>query len=122
MESRKLALRVASVAKSKKAEDVRILDLRSLAAFCDYFVILSAQSLRQTNAIAEAVQDDLSRLNLKPLSRIPAEDKSGWIVLDFRSVIVHIFYKPIREYYSLERLWQDAKKVRVSTRKKSPAR
>lgn len=101
---------------------MRILDLRKLAAFCDYFVILSTQSLRQTNAIAEALQEDLSRLNLKPLSRIPAEDKSGWIVLDFRSVIVHIFHKPLREYYSLERLWQDAKKVRISIRKKSPTR
>lgn len=99
---------------------MRILDLKSLAAFCDYFVVLSASSLRQTNAIAEAVQEELGKSHLKPLSRIPAEDRSGWIVLDFNSVVAHIFYKPIREHYAIERLWQDAKKVRVSTRKKSP--
>jgi ribosome-associated protein len=96
------------------------MDLRGLRAFCDYFVICSSSSLRQANAIAEAIQKDLSVFKLKPLSRIPAEDKSGWITLDYRSVVVHIFHKPLREYYDLERLWQDGKKVRIAARKRSP--
>jgi len=58
---------------------------------CDYFVIASGTSLRQVNAIAQAITEDL----------------------DFLSVVAHIFYKPTREFYSLERLWSDAKKVRI---------
>ena len=89
------------------------MDMRKVASFCDYFIISSATSLRQVNAIAQGIEEDLSRDNIKPLSKIPSADESGWIVLDFVSVIAHIFYKPTREFYGLERLWSDAKKVRV---------
>jgi len=87
--------------------------MRSVSSFCDYFVIASATSLRQTNAIAQAVTEELEKDRIKPLSRVASVDESGWIVVDFSSVMAHIFYKPMREFYSLERLWQDAKKVRV---------
>jgi len=135
-----LALRIAAVAKSKKAQDVTVLDMRDVSTFCDYFVLLSGTSLRQINAIAKAIQEDLSRPSLKSyttskkgrdldksrilskardkneiksLSKVSGNDESGWIVLDYVSVVVHIFYKPMREFYSLERLWSDAKKVRI---------
>jgi ribosome-associated protein len=113
IESKNLALRIAAVAHTKKAQDVRILDMRGVASFCDYFVILSATSLRQANAVAEAIVEDLSQDRIKSLSKVSAEDASGWIVLDFSSVITHVFYKPMREFYSLERLWSDAKRVRI---------
>ena len=90
-----------------------ILDISKIAAFCDYFVIASATSMRQVNAIAHAIAEDLSRDKLKPLSSLAANDESGWVVLDFNSVIAHIFYKPMREFYGLERLWSVAKKVRA---------
>ena len=90
-----------------------ILDLSKVAAFCDYFIIASATSLRQVNALARAIAEDLGQERIKPLSRLAANDESGWVVLDFNSVIAHIFYKPMREFYGLERLWSDAKKVRV---------
>ena len=89
------------------------MDVRKIASFCDYFIISSATSLRQVNAIAQGIEEDLSGDNIKPLSKVPRADESGWVVLDFVSVIAHIFYKPIREFYGLERLWSDAKKVRV---------
>ena len=135
-----LALRIAAVAKSKKAQDVIVLDMHDVSTFCDYFVLLSGTSLRQINAIAKAIQEDLSRPSLKSyttskkgrdldksrtlskmrdkdgiksLSKVSGNDESGWIVLDYVSVVVHIFYKPMREFYSLERLWSDAKKVRI---------
>ena len=110
---RSLALRIAAIARSKKAQRVTLLDMRSVSNFCDYFVILSATSLRQVNAIAQAMQEDLEKDKIKPLSKVPREDDSGWVVLDFVSVVAHIFYKPIREFYSLERLWSDAKRVRI---------
>ncbi len=89
------------------------MDMRQVATFCDYFVIASATSLRQVNAIAQGIGEDLSRDKLKSLSKVSPTDESGWVVLDFVSVIVHIFYKPLREFYGLERLWSDAKKIRV---------
>ncbi len=75
--------------------------MRDICSFCDYFVILSAASLRQVNAIAEAMEEDLAEDRIKTLSKVPTNDESGWIVLDFASVGAHIFYKPIREIYSL---------------------
>ena len=87
-----------------------ILDLKAIAGFCDYFVIASGTSLRQVNAIARGIDDDLDILKIKALSKVSPNDESGWVVLDYSSVVVHIFYKPMREFYSLERLWCDAKK------------
>jgi len=87
--------------------------MRALSSFCDYFVIVSAGSMRQANAISDAVQADLIKDRVKPLSTVKSNDDSGWIVLDFSSVVAHIFYKPMREFYSLEHLWADAKKVRL---------
>jgi ribosome-associated protein len=87
--------------------------MRVVSAFCDFFVLASGTSLKQVNAIAEAIREDLEKEKIKTLSKAPAYDESGWIVLDFVSVVVHIFYKPMREFYSLERLWSDAKRVRI---------
>ncbi len=87
--------------------------MRKVCGFCDYFVIISGESLRQVNGFAEAIEDDLYKDKIKPLNRAPVNDESGWIVLDFSSVIAHIFSKPMREFYALERLWQDAKRIRV---------
>jgi len=85
--------------------------MRKVASFCDYFIITSGTSLRHTNAIAQGIEEDLAKDNLKSLSKTSSTDESGWVVLDFVSVIAHVFYKPIREFYGLERLWSDAKKV-----------
>lgn len=106
-------MRLALLAKSKKAQKVAVLDMRVICSFCDYFVILSATSLKQVNAVAKAMEKDLAEAKIKSLSRVPADDESGWVVLDFASVVAHIFYKPMREFYSLERLWSDAKRVRI---------
>jgi len=87
--------------------------MRPVCGFCDYFVIASGTSLRHTGAIAQAIDDVLDKEGVKPLSRISYNDESGWLVLDYSSVVAHVFYKPMREFYALERLWSDAKKVRV---------
>jgi ribosome-associated protein len=106
-----LALRIAAVAREKKAQKVVILDVSKVATFCDYLIILSATSLRQVNAIAEFIQEDLAKHKIKPLSKAQPNDESGWVVLDYGSTLAHIFYKPMREFYSLERLWCDGKRV-----------
>ncbi|MDD5465689.1 MAG: ribosome silencing factor [Candidatus Omnitrophica bacterium] len=94
------------------------MDVSKVAGFCDYFVIASGNSLRQAAAIAQAVQDDLEIKKIKSLSKVSPNDESGWIALDYVSVIVHSFYKPVREFYALEGLWSDAKRVRVLAPKK----
>ena len=113
IEAKKIALRIAAVAKAKKAQRITILDMRRVSSFCDYFVILSGNSLRQVNAIAQAIQEELEKDRIKSLSKVSPNDESGWVVLDYVSVVTHIFYKPVREFYSLERLWSDAKRVRI---------
>lgn len=87
--------------------------MRQVAAFCDYFVILSATSLRHVNALADSIQEVFEKEGIKSLSKVSPNDESGWVVLDYVSTIVHIFFKPMREFYSLERLWSDAKRVRI---------
>lgn len=106
-------MRIAAVARDKKAEKVTVLDMRKVSSFCDYFVILSGTSLRQVNAIAQAIEEDLAKDRIKSLSRAVSGDASGWTVLDFSSVVAHIFYKPLREFYALEKLWSDAKRLRI---------
>ncbi len=88
--------------------------MRRVVSFCDYFIIASGSSLRQVNAVAQAIIEDLAKDRIKPLSKVSPNDESGWIVLDFFDVVAHIFYKPMREFYSLERLWSDARKVRIT--------
>lgn len=87
------------------------MDIRKVSSFCDYFIISSATSLRQVNTIARAIEEEAAKYNLKPLSRPSSSDESGWVALDFVSCVAHVFYKPLREFYALERLWSDAKKI-----------
>jgi ribosome-associated protein len=87
--------------------------MRSVCSFCDYFVIAGGTSNRQVGAITQAIEDDLAKEGIKSLSRVSYRDESGWLALDYSSVVVHIFYNPVREFYALERLWSDAKRVRI---------
>lgn len=87
--------------------------MRAVCGFCNYFLIASGTSFRQTNAIAEAIEDELAKLKIKPRSKVPYNDESGWLVLDYSSVVAHIFYEPVRDFYDLERLWSDAKRIRI---------
>lgn len=111
-----MALRIAEAAKSRKAQKVYILDMRAVCGFCDYFVISSGTSFRQVNAIAEAMEEESAKEGIKSRSKPSHYDESGWLVLDYSSVVAHVFYKPMRDFYALERLWSDAKRVRLSKR------
>jgi len=118
IDPKKLALGLARAARSKKAQRVVVLDMRKISSFCDYFVISSATSLRQVNAIADALQEEALQYGIKPLSKVPSNDESGWLVVDYSSVVAHVFYKPMREFYSLEKLWSEAKRVKAPSKKK----
>ena len=105
-----LARRIVELAEDKKAADIVLLDLAGLTTLADYFVICSGGSERQLDAIADGIISTLRDEKQKPIGRegVPA---SHWVLLDFGSVIVHIFTPPERDYYGLEKHWSEAKTV-----------
>lgn len=96
----------------KKATDVVVLHVAKLTSVADYLVLGSAESDRQTRAIADHVDGILSSSGSGPLS-IEGTASSPWVLIDFGDVVAHIFRHDIRQHYALERLWADAKRVRV---------
>lgn len=84
--------------------------MRKAANFCDFFVICSGNSDRQVRAIAEGMEEALSKKGLKPL-HVEGKEEATWILLDIGDTIAHIFQKDTREFYQLEHLWQDAPKI-----------
>jgi ribosome-associated protein len=105
-----LARAAVDVASDKKAEDVLLLDIHTVTTIADYFVICTGNNLRQIQAIADALDEELGKQGAKVLYREGVAD-SGWVLLDFGDIIVHIFGPKEREYYRLERLWSEAQTV-----------
>lgn len=105
-----LAKAAVDVASDKKASDVILLDIRNVSIIADYFVICSGQNTRQIQAIADAIDEELGEQGANVLHR-EGRAETGWLLLDFGDVIVHIFGPKEREYYRLERLWSEAKTV-----------
>lgn len=89
-----------------------MLDLRQLTTIADYFVLCTAESERQLRAVLKALDDDLAQLGA-PNPRIEGTPETGWIVMDFGEVMVHLFSPDQREFYRLERLWRQAQPVVV---------
>ena len=109
--SLELALAAAQTALDNRGRDLTILDLRDVTCVFDYFVIATGTSRRQIHAMSEEIDHKLEdELGDKRLS-IEGYRESRWIVLDYGSVVIHLFDEPTREYYSLETLWANAKKV-----------
>jgi ribosome-associated protein len=104
----RLALHAAG---EKKAHDLVVLDLREVASFTDYFVIASGTNVRQVQAVADAVQDQLRKqLSVKP-ARVEGYNTAEWVLLDYGDFIFHVFEEKSRRFYDLERLWRDAARV-----------
>lgn len=109
-DSEKILQLIAKYADDTKAEDIVILDMREIVNFCDYFVISSGNNERHVRAIAENIYDGLRKDGFS-VPRPQASLRNNWVVFDFGDIIVHVFEKELREFYSLEYLWQDAKKI-----------
>mgnify|MGYP001163395661 CR=1 FL=1 len=110
MDSKEIALLAAKAMDDKKARDISILQLENISLITDYFVLSSGNSRTQTQAIADNVEEELAKAGLCLLRR-EGYPEGRWIVLDYGSVIVHIFQEEDRLFYNLERLWGDAPRV-----------
>ncbi|MGL9756399.1 Ribosomal silencing factor RsfS [bioreactor metagenome] len=100
-------------ADSKRAEDILALDVREVSLLADYFMICSANSERQMNAITEEIIDKEEENNYE-VKRIEGKEGGKWILIDLGDLIVHVFHAPEREFYNLEKLWSDAPLVNIS--------
>ena len=107
--NRELAIQAALAMHDQRAEEIVVLDLRTLVDYADYFVIASAASLTRMRGIVKRVEKDLEKLGGRRLNR--PEPEAAWILADFGDVIVHIFDAPAREFYQLEDLWGDAPRL-----------
>jgi len=113
-----IAKMAAAAAEDKKANNIVILKLSKLTLIADYFVITSGDSEPQLKAISNFVMRKLKENNIR-LLHYEGKPETGWILLDYSDVIVHIFSKEKREFYDLEYIWQEANKVRLLNRKKT---
>ncbi len=104
IEPSELARRIVDLLSDRQAEDIVLLDIHEIASFTDYFVIASAQNARHMNALINAFDKDLANEGVKSL-RKEGESDSGWVLVDFGAVIVHIFTAEDRTFYNLEGLW-----------------
>lgn len=116
MDSRKLALLCRELADNKKAENIVILDVREISSVTDYFVLASGTSEPHLRAIVDEVSDRLREDHEIRAKAMDGTFHTGWIVLDYFDVIVHVMRADMRERYDLETLWGDAPRVRARKR------
>lgn len=105
-----LARRIVELAEDKKAADIVLLDLAELTTLADAFVICSGGTERQIDAIADGIVEGLREEGVRPIGR-EGTPASHWVLVDFGSVIVHVFTPPERDYYGLEKYWSAARVV-----------
>ncbi len=105
--SQELARKAAELTLTRKALDVTIMDLRKLDGVTDFFVVCHGDSDVQVKAIADAVEDGLRGEGVRPWHK-EGYTYLSWVLLDYVDVVVHVFYRDTRKFYSLERLWGDA--------------
>ena len=108
MEGLDVARKVVAIAEDKQAGDILLLDTRGICSFADYFIILSGDSERQVDAIADQIRHDLKEQGVYP-HHIEGTSASGWLLLDYGDVIVHIFSPEERENYRLDEFWSAAR-------------
>ena len=99
-------------AANKKAETIRILDLHELSSFTEYFLICSGTSVPQVKAIADSIVIELKEEGYMPIS-VEGYSEGRWVIVDFGDMVVHVFLDALRDYYDLEELWSQGKRVPI---------
>lgn len=109
--SLRLALAAAKTADNNRGQDIVVLDVRKLTSMFDYFVIASGSSRRQIHAMSEEIDDKLEKELGDQRMGIEGYSESQWVLLDYGSVVIHLFDAETREYFALEELWADGERV-----------
>ena len=112
MEAKELMEQVVRSLDSHKAEDIRVIGVTELTSIADYFVIASGSSSTQVKALSDYVEKELSEKG-EALRRTEGYAASNWILMDYGTVVVHIFQKKTRTFYDLERLWKDGRQMDI---------
>jgi len=110
--SREIARLAAKFASEKTGEDIVLMDMKGLSSVCDWFLVVSASSSRRLKAISDAIEEGLSKKKIFPL-HVEGRTNPSWVLLDYVEVVIHIFYREVRGFYGLERLWSDAPRERL---------
>ncbi|HEX9872922.1 MAG TPA: ribosome silencing factor [Deferrimonas sp.] len=113
MLSKDRAILCAAYALEKKALEVRVLEVKGLSTLTDYLLIASGSSDRQVQAVAEAVRAGLKDDHATPPMAVEGMKEGRWVLLDYGDVMVHIFHKPVRDFYDLDGLWSEAPEVEI---------
>jgi ribosome-associated protein len=109
-----IARHIVDVAEDRKAEDIVLLDLRPNTVIADFFVIATGTSDRQLRALMDYIREDVKeKLSILPHA-IEGKPESGWVLLDYSTVVVHLFSQDQREYYDIEGLWSPVANVLLS--------
>jgi len=108
IDSQELADRIARIASDRKAIDVRVIDLRTIVAYTDFFVVCSGNTERQTKAVHDAVHQELKDAEGLLPQRAEGAREARWILLDYLDCVLHVFTPEAREHYRLEHLWGEA--------------
>lgn len=112
MTSLEKAIEAAKLLDLKKGEQVEVIEIKEISQIGDYFVIATGTSNTHVSALADELEFKLSELGVKP-DHTEGHGSNTWILLDYSDVIVHLFTRESREFYDLDRLWQDGKKIEV---------
>lgn len=113
MTSYEMAMVLAKTLDSKKGEDIKVLKTEDLTTLCDYFVLCTATSNTQIKAMSDACEEEMEKRG-EPAHHIEGHREGTWLLMDFSSVVVHVFTDEARKYYDLERLWADAQEVSLT--------
>ena len=115
MERAKLIVKKAYDAlNDKKGEDIKIIEIGKLSTVADYFIIANGSNAPPVESLVDNVEEELLKENIHA-ARIEGVKSSGWILMDYNDVIVHVFSKEDRLFYDLERIWRDGKEVDIET-------
>ena len=112
MDNREILKAAYEAIADKKGENTRIIDISGVSVIADYFIVTNGNNTNQVQAIADNVEEKMMELGVK-LNQTEGYNTAGWILMDFGSIIVHVFSKEDRFFYDLERIWSDGKKVEI---------
>lgn len=112
MEYQNLLDTVVGALDDKKAKDIKAIDIHELTTIAHYFVMASGTSVTHIKSLADNIEEKLADKGIRPL-HVEGYNSARWILMDYSDVVIHIFHEEDREFYGLERLWQDGKHIAI---------